>query len=73
MEYTKGKRWSPNRWWGYPIPTTQAFREGQTPDNIPFITTPNGYTSDLQSPGQKQFSERTVLRFSGKKKNKIPK
>ena len=68
MQYTKGKRWSPNRWWGYPTPTKQAFLEGQIPDNIPFITTPNGYTSGQQSPGQKQFSERTVLRFSEKKK-----
>lgn len=49
-------------------PHKQAFLERQIPDNIPFIITPSGYTPDLQSPGQKQFSERTVLRFSGEKK-----
>lgn len=49
-------------------PHKQAFLERQIPDNIPFIITPNGYTPDLQSPGQRQFSERTVLRFSGEKK-----
>ena len=53
-------------------PHKQAFLERQIPDNIPFIITPSGYTPDLQSPGQKQFSERTVLRFSGGKKKKDP-